>query len=726
MTSSLTFGSPGWLWALLLLPVLAALFVWAERQAARRLATLIQLPRLRAQLTAGASVGRRRWRYALGLAGLAGLVLAMAEPRLGYETRDTHRRGLDLIVIVDVSKSMLATDLTPNRLTRAKLSVQDLIGQLSGDRLGLVAFAGSAFLETPLTVAYDAVLDSAAELDTDLIPRGGTNIGGAIDLALEAFGKAEAGNRAIVLLSDGEPTSDTEQADGIAAAGRAAAAGVKVFTIGLGTTDGSLIPLDRNGQDFVRDEDGKIVRTRLDEDNLRAVAKAGGGFYTRFTNGEATMRAVVGQGLSQLKAGEIDARTTRRPIERYQWPLGVGLFMLGLAGCVGERRKARAVSAVAVKNAPARRVPAAAVVAASAVMLAFSLSAARAEDASPAAPVSSGNALDLYQNGHYDEAYHAFEDMAKKNPDAGSLQFNAGASAYMGKQYEEALDAFGHALASDNPDLQAKSHYNFGNTLFRRGEEQKDREAKIKDWKNAIQHYNSTLDALKREGKENPLASNTAYNRDLVQKRLDEEEKKTPPPQQKQDQKKQDKQQKKDQQKQDQSQKQDQPQKEDQPQKQDQQDQQNQGQGQPSPDQQQQQQQQQNQPPQPQDQPDQKSSSSGKPSDQKSDANQPPKPEDGQSPEPRDKPPDPSSLPNQDQPRQRGDFQSQGSPTPNPQGSPTPGDQSPEEAKEEEGKMNPSQARALLDSLKGEDDRVMLNGTPDDRKRQDEPVKKDW
>ena len=544
--SQLTFGAPAWLWALGLVPVLAALFVWAERRSARRLETLIQLPRLRAQLTAGASASRRRWRYALGLAGLAGLVLAMAEPRLGYEIEQTHRRGLDVIVIVDVSKSMLATDLTPNRLTRAKLSVQDLIGQLSGDRLGLVAFAGSAFLEAPLTVAYDAVLDSAAELDTDLIPRGGTNIGGAIDLALEAFGKAEAGNRAIVLLSDGEPTSDTDQADGIAAAGRAAAAGVKVFTIGLGTTDGSLIPLDRNGQDFVRDEDGKLVRTRLDENNLRAIAKTGNGFYTRFTNGEATMRAVVGQGLSQLKAGEIDARTTRRPIERYQWPLGAGLLMLGLAGCVGERRKARAMAATVAKKTSPRLVETAA---AAIIVLAFALPAVRAEEASPAPPVSPGGALDLYQSGHYDQAYHAFEDLAKKNPDAGSLQFNAGASAYMGKQYEEALDAFGHALASDNPDLQAKSHYNFGNTLFRRGEEQPDREAKIKDWKNALQHYDSTLAALKHEGKDSPLANNTTYNRSLVQKRLDEELKQTPPPPQKQDQKKQDKSQKKDQQK---------------------------------------------------------------------------------------------------------------------------------------------------------------------------------
>ena len=316
--SSLSFGAPLWLWGLLLLPGLAALFLWAEVQATRRLAALIRLPRLRNQLTVAASAGRRRGRYALALAGLAGLVCAMAEPRLGYETQETHRRGLDLIVIVDVSKSMLATDIAPNRLTRAKLSVQDLVGQLNGDRLGLVAFAGSAFLQAPLTVAYDAVLDATAELDTDLIPRGGTNIGGAIDLALEAFGKAEAGNRAIVLLSDGEPTVDSEQADGIAAAGRAAAAGVKVFTIGLGTPEGSLIPLDRDGQDFVRDEDGKIVRTRLNENGLREIAKAGNGFYVRFTSGEATMREIVGKGLSGLKAGEIDARTTRRPTTT--WP----------------------------------------------------------------------------------------------------------------------------------------------------------------------------------------------------------------------------------------------------------------------------------------------------------------------------------------------------------------------------------------------------------------------
>ena len=163
---------------MLALPLLAGLFVWAERRADRRLRQLIRAPRLRAQLTGAASTGRRRWRYALLLRAWRGLIVSMAEPRLGYEQQMVHRRGLDLIVIVDVSKSMLATDVLPNRLTRAKLAVQDAVRLLTGDRVGLVAFAGNAFLQAPLTIDYDAVLTPATELDTDLIPRGGTNIGG--------------------------------------------------------------------------------------------------------------------------------------------------------------------------------------------------------------------------------------------------------------------------------------------------------------------------------------------------------------------------------------------------------------------------------------------------------------------------------------------------------------------------------------------------------------------
>ena len=774
MLHDLSFGAPLWLWGLPALPVLAGLFVWAERRAAVRLVRLLREPRLRAQLTGAASAARRRWRFGLLLAGLAGLLVALAGPRLGYETLEVHRRGLDLVVIVDVSKSMLANDLAPSRLARAKLAVQDLLGQLTGDRVGLVAFAGDAFLRTPLTIDYDAVLDATSELDVDLIPTGGTDIGGAIDQSLEAFGRSATGNRAILLLTDGEPTVDTEQAAGVQAAKRAADAGARIFAVGFGTAEGALIPL-ANGRkgEFVRDGSGQLVRTRLNEAGLTEIARTGNGFYLRFTSGEATMRTIIQDGLSKLRAGEIDARADRRPIERYQWPLGAGLLFLALAALPGERRRYRAPAGVGGTTPGARAVPVRrATVAALALCAAFA-APARAEEAIPLDPpsgIGGGGPLALYRDQKYDEAFKAFSDLAKENPSQGSLQFDAGASAYMGKQYDEALEAFGKALTAPEPALRAKSHYNFGNSLFRRGEAQRDRATKIKDWRNAIQHYDATLAALQGRKVPDPgqtLASNTAYNRDLVQRRIDEELQQPPPPpptpspspnkDDKKDQKKGDK---------------------SQPQQKDQQDKSQDKGDQQQPDAQSGQQQ--NKQPQPQQSQD-KGGSSSSPQEggqgnanqpQDGSSNQPPKP-DSQQPQPspgaspaaggdpqqnqpqkggskpqdgqrnpsqgnqnaqnspQDGTPDPDSVPNQNEPRQRGDFQAQSDPRKDAQ---APAGQKGDDGEaaeqsgnpEEAGKMNAAQAKALLDSLKNEDARVMLNRVVNNRRHRDEAPVKDW
>ena len=771
LPSDLNFGAPSWLWALLTLPALLALFVWAEVQSNRRLVRLIQTPRLRQQLAGVANAFRRRLRFALLGLGLLGLILAAAMPRWGFETRETHRRGLDLVVIADVSKSMLATDLAPDRLTREKLAVQDLIRQLQGDRVGLVAFAGTAFLQAPLTIDYDAVLDSVSELDTDLIPRGGTNLGGAIDLAMEAFGKNEAGNRAILLLSDGEATVDGEQASGVEAAKRAAAAGARLYTVGFGTPEGSLIPLGGASKgEFVRDEDGKIVRSRLDEPGLTDIARAGNGFYVRFTAGESAMHTIIEDGLSQLKAGEIDARTARRPIERYEWPLAGALVCLGLGILVGERRRRGAPAsvdgispdAIAIPTPRTRSAtPAAATATAVAVLLATlpgtgPAARAAAPEKPPAAvgaPVDSP--LELYRQGHYDQAYRAYEDLARKDPQADGLRFNAGASAYMGKQYDEAMEAFGKALATGDPTLRAKSHYNFGNTLFRRGEEQKEQKAKIADWRNALQHYDSTLAMLKQADpahRNDALAGNTAYNRAIVQKRLDEELKQQPKQQQKdqdkkdQGQKDQSKSDQKNQGKQDQKDKADQqksggqPQQQSQDQKGSSSSQEQNGNG--------------NQPPKPDEKPpdgqnsQRQSPPDGQPKDQQDqskgagksgpDQQQKPPAADGKqsdsrnpgekladSPPSPNGPPDKSDLPDQDKPRQHGDFKAQ--PDPDKDHPPQPADaagQEADEAAEKDGKMSPAQARALLDALKGDDARVSVD--PNNKHRRDEPVTKDW
>jgi Ca-activated chloride channel family protein len=672
--ADLNFGSPWWLWGLAAIPVFIGLFLRAERRSAKRLATLLPEPRLRAQLTGTASASRRRWRYTFLLAGLAGLLVAMAQPRWGYEARETHRRGLDVIIVMDVSRSMLAPDVAPSRLARAKLNLHDLVLELNGDRLGLVAFAGSAFLQAPLTTDYDAVLRAVDELDTDLIPMGGTNIGAGIDLALEAFGKAEAGNRAILLLSDGEPTADSDQADGVKAAARAAEDGVKVFTLGFGTPAGATIPLTgENAGQFVRDTEGKLVRTRLNEAGLQEIAHAGGGFYVRFQNDGSGLRTIIEHGLSQLKTGDIDALISRRPVERFQWPLGVALAALGLGMLLGERRQTRAPAAVAGDAARSRVATAAALASAAVCALGAIGDRARAAD-SPQLPPA--GALDLYRGGHYEQAYGAFEDLAKQHPGVPNLEFDAGASAYMAKQYDEAVDAFGKALTADDPALQARSQYNFGNALFRRGEHQTEPARKISDWRDAIEHYNTVLNALKMQPPhtEDALARNAIYNRDVVQQRLNDALKKPAQPQ---------------------------------PQKQS---------GAKN---------------RPNGAPQQKSN----PDDQQTGQDQQPSPGGGAAGEQAvgNRPhsqsgdrPDPGSVPNQDKPRQRGDFQAQPGDRPGqapPEQKQVPGQDS---AAGHGGGMTPDQARSLLQSLKDEDTTVNLNDDPDDPTRRDDPVLKDW
>ena len=470
---------------------------------------------------------------------------------------------------------------------------------------------------------------------------------------------------------------------------------------------------------------------------------------------------MIQQGLSQLKAGEIDTRQSRRPIERYQWPLGLGLALLTVGAFLSERRQTRAPLSPGPGAVPTGKRAVAAGVALLLWTLAGSQPLAKAADPSPAAP-SGDDALQLYRDKRYDDAYKAFQSLAEKHPDQGSLQFNAGASAYMGRQYDEALDAFGKAMTSDNADLQAKANYNFGNTLFRRGADQPDRDQKIADWKNALQHYDATLSALKARGPNGGngrLSTDTAFNRDLVQKQLDQALKEPPPPPQskpsQQNQKQDDKPDKNKQPgKGSQQNKENQPGKEGQqnqpsssPGDQKQPDQGKSGENQPpKPDPSQQGKDQQGKDQSGSSSPDQPGQSpppdgGGKPADQgkqgdKPDGNQPPSPSpnssgksNGSSGEPKhdaNGSPD-KNLPNPDanKGREHGDFQAKPD-QPGDKAKGEPGDKPEKQPAEEPGKMNASQARALLNSLKDEDAHVDLGGDSKRQHSDDDPPLKDW
>jgi Ca-activated chloride channel family protein len=497
--NALTFGSALWLWALLALPLLAFLFVRAEWRGAQRLGQFVA-PRLLPQLGAAVNRTRRMLRFGLILLGIALAIVSLAKPRWGYTYEELKRRGLDLIVAVDTSRSMLANDIPPNRLQRVKLAVQDLLTELKGDRVGIIAFAGRAFLQAPLTIDYEAAAEALNDLDTETIPEGGTNISEAIAVATRTFGKSAMGNRALIIFTDGEEL----QGDALKVAQTAADAGVRIFTIGVGTPEGSLIPLpsQMGGSTFVKDPNGQVVKSKLDEKRLREIAELTGGVFLPLGNGPATMRQLYTDGLAQLQTGEIDARISRQPIERYQWPLGAAILALATSMLISERGRQRATAPRATRRTPAR-----AAVAALLVLLASTVCA------HAAAP-----GLDAYRNEQYAKAYEEFQQTLQKHPNSRAtdkIQFDAGAAAYKMKDYNKALQAFSQALLSPDQQLQARSHYNLGNTLYQRGETQKTPEQKLKDWTNALQHYEQTL---KHEPEDKQAKENSEY----VQKKLEE------------------------------------------------------------------------------------------------------------------------------------------------------------------------------------------------------------
>ncbi len=774
----MSFGAPEWLWGLLLIPLLIALFVRSEHRGLKRLQQFVSA-RLLPQLAGTVNRPRRIIRFGLLLLGLALAVVSLAQPRWGYTFEDVKRKGLDLLIAVDTSRSMLSNDVQPSRLERVKLAIQDLIDELQGDRVGLIAFAGRAFLQAPLTIDYDAVVEAVNDLDTKTIPEGGTNISSAITLATQSFGKSAMGNRVLIIFTDGEELSG----DAVKTAKAAADAGVRIFTVGVGTPQGSLIPItaDDGETNFVKDSAGQVVKSKLDDKRLREIAEATGGFYLHLENGPRSMQQIQTEGLAKMQAAEMDVRLSRRPIERYEWPLGAALIAIALSILIPERKRVRARAQV---PASARKVPhslaagpAKAAGAAAAILMLVSLSSAFAT-----AP-----GVNAYQQGKFEDAYKEFQDTLKSHPQSRAeekLQFDSGTAAYKLKDYNKALESFSQALLTPDTGLQTKGHYNLGNTLYQRGEMQKADDKKLSDWTNALDHYEQTLklDPQNKEAKDNYEYVKRKIE-ELKNKKEQQQPSPSPTPPQQNKQNKQNKQDQQQKQQNQQNQDQQQQQQKDQQQK----DQKDQQQQQQQNQQQQQQQQQQNQNQQnQQDQKDQKDqkqpqnqqsqSKSGNDKDQKDQKQQQQKDQSQAKNEPQKKQQQPSESPspspggeknqnNQSSPSPSpGQQQAEQSPSPgegeNEKPSPSPGEGEDENAsptpaespqkkfagevkgaagdssqkpadkndqiaaeaeQEKEGQMSERQALALLESMKDEEARVRL-----DERKVKRHVYKDW
>jgi Ca-activated chloride channel family protein len=477
----LTFGSPGWFWALLLLGPLVWFYVDAARRREELLSRIVA-PRLQKQLTGQVSHLKRNLRTAFLLGSLLLTVVALAKPRYGFREETITTKGRDVILAIDVSRSMLATDTAPTRLGRAKLISQDLLDLLRGDRFGLIAFAGTAFLQAPLTMDKVAVLTSIQDLDTNTIPKGGTDIAAAIRMAIAAFGKGEGATRALILMTDGEELEESA----VEAANEAEAAGIRIFTIGFGSASGSLIPIrtEEGRNDFVRDENGNPVNSKLDVSRLTEIAKATGGFYLPY--GQDAAKVIFDKGIRPLEEQVSGILTGRKPIERYAWPVSAALLLLALRSVIGEGRRMTKVSA-----------------ATAALILLLA-----------GAPLHASG-LNDYQQGNYQGALQDFEKRLQSGESIPEVKFDAGAAAYKAGDFQKAAGYFSEAMTSTKPKIRDAATYNLANALVRSGEAAREKDAKLSDWKNALQHYETVI-------KDDPMNSKAKENRDIVKKLIED------------------------------------------------------------------------------------------------------------------------------------------------------------------------------------------------------------
>jgi Ca-activated chloride channel family protein len=474
---------------LVAVPVVGAFLLWAERRRRRDLGRFVAEP-LVGVLVPEPGTSRRWARNGVLMGAIGCVVLGLAGPKWGFQWEEVRREGIDLVVALDTSRSMLATDVRPDRLTRAKLALRDLLGELEGDRVALVAFAGTAFVQCPLTLDQAVFEQSLDAVDTTLIPRGGTSLTAAIEASLGAFEGRQSKHQAIILITDGED----HEGDVMASATEAAERGVKVYTVGIGTADGELIPLA--GGTFLKDRAGRTVKSRLDEETLQNVAVETGGVYVRASGPSLGLPDLYRDYVATMEDRELATTLERRWRQRYQWPLALALLLLVAGPWIGERRR-RSSAAL--------------------VLLALSAGATPA-GAWPEPTDPAREASQLYDRGEFEEAAQKYNEAIIDAPDSPRLHFNLGTAEYRREQWERAATAFEATLrdARDAPRT-ARAAYNLGNVRFREGEAVAGSEPQT-----ALDRWAAALVAYRRAMGADPTFEDVKYNYQLVRKRIEQ------------------------------------------------------------------------------------------------------------------------------------------------------------------------------------------------------------
>ena len=467
------------------IPILVAFYIYAYRRKKVIISKFSEVETFQ-KLIPPLSLFKTVLKPALIILVFSLLCFTLTGPKWGYNWEDVKRSGIDIVVAVDVSKSMLSEDIKPNRLERAKREILDLIQMLQGDRIAIVAFAGVSFLECPLTLDYSAAALFLDAIDTEIIPVQGTNLGHAMETSIKAFGTRKNQSKAIILITDGEDHDEKA----VEIARFAKKQGVKIYTIGVGASDGAPIPNEDGG--FKKDSSGKVIVSKLNEKLLKELALETGAAYVRSVSGDMDLEEIY---LKEIKATMegADLQTSRRKIweERFQIFLLIALFLLVLEFFLTTKKGAiRGIFKLG------------------GFLLIF------ISNQSYALNLDSKiiDALDLYENKKYEESLKLFNDSLLKKPEDSGLHYNIGQNYYKLQEYQKAIDSYTlSALNSKDQVMEENSFHKIGNSYFKMG--------KLEE---AAQTYRKVLD-LNPEHK--AAKKNLAITLREIKKRMKEEKK---------------------------------------------------------------------------------------------------------------------------------------------------------------------------------------------------------
>ncbi len=496
----MNFAQPLWLISGFGVCIALSLLIRALHERRKTQLAKFAARKLLSRLTKNISNRKRRIKNIIIISAVFMCFVALARPQYGFKWVEIKRKGIDILFALDTSKSMLAEDIKPNRLERAHYAILDFVRQLDGDRVGLMPFAGSAFLMCPLTLDYNAFEHSLSAVTADIIPQGGTGIAAVINTATMTLNNS-ANHKILILITDGEDL----QGDALQAATDGAAEGLTIYTVGVGTGEGELIPLAGGG--FVKDRQGKFITSKLDEQTLEKIAEKSNGLYVPLGSSGEGLETVYQQKLSLIPKEELAERRKKVPLERFEYPLALAIILLICDFLLSERKSKKSLTLPLIKSV-SRRIRRKGNLLTLVLLLTTGLQHTEAH---------SSEGEEAYSQENYIAASEYYSQRLQAAPDDPKLNYNFGAAAYKNNMFDDAIASFSKALKSNNVDLQKKAYYNRGSSYYRKGlgMVQGDPQATVQQWQKALESLEAVLE-LSNDDKD------AVYNHELIKKQLDE------------------------------------------------------------------------------------------------------------------------------------------------------------------------------------------------------------